>query len=268
MKYRMLALDMDDTLLGRDLRIGQQTAERIRQAKEAGVRVVISSGRMFRAILPYFRQLELTEPAIVYNGALVCQPDGEEPLFHHTIPLEPAREIARCVEEFGSQLNAYIGDWLYVRKQTPEVLRYMERTRVDSTEVGPISDFLREEPTKLLVIHDDPTEIEVLRTRLKAEFGDQLAITQSKPYFIEIMARGVSKGQSLAKLARQMGMEREEVIAVGDGLNDLEMVQWAGLGVAVANAVPELRRAADFVTTSCDEEGVAHVIDRFILQRG
>jgi hydroxymethylpyrimidine pyrophosphatase-like HAD family hydrolase len=82
------------------------------------------------------------------------------------------------------------------------------------------------------------------------------------------MAKGVSKGHTLAKLAEQRGYSRDEVIAIGDGLNDVEMVQWAGLGVAVANAVPELRDIADFVTTSCDEEGVAQVIDRFILQRG
>lgn len=268
MKYRMLALDMDDTLLGHNMQISKRTVEKIQQAKAAGVRVVIASGRMFRAILPYFRQLELTDPAIVYNGAMVRQPDAAEPILHNPIPLELARQVAQRVEECGSQLNAYIGDWLYVRKQTPEVLRYMEKTKVDSTEVGPIGDFLEEEPTKLLVIHYNCDEIEALRTQLKTEFKDQLSITQSKPYFIEIMAQGVSKGHTLAKLSQQMGYSQEEVIAIGDGLNDVEMIQWAGLGVAMANGVPELRNVADYVTTSCDEDGVAGVIDRFILQRG
>lgn len=268
MQYRMLALDMDDTLLGHDLQISERTVEAIRQAKTAGVHVVISSGRMFRAILPYFRQLELTDPAIVYNGAMVCRPDQANPLVHYTIPLELARQVAKRIEEFGSQVNVYIDDWLYVREQTPEVLRYMEKTRVDSTSVGPIATWLQVEPTKLLVIHDHREEIEALRGLLKAEFGNQLSITQSKPYFIEIMAQGISKGRTLAKLAQQLGVHQREVIAVGDGLNDLEMVQWAGLGVAVANAIPKLHEVADYVTTSCDEEGVVKVIERFILQRG
>ncbi|AZR72237.1 hypothetical protein BBF96_01780 [Anoxybacter fermentans] len=267
MDFRMLAVDMDDTLLGKDLKITKETIKKIQLAKKAGVKVIIATGRMFISIIPFLRQLELTDPVIVYNGAMVCRLGDKKPLLHHPIPLEYARKIARRVESAGYQLNAYINDQLYVREQTPEVLRYMQRTGVNSTKVGPIGDFLEEDPTKLLVIHDNLSEIEQLKAELRSEFGDVLTITQSKPYFIEVMAKGISKGKTLAELAKGLGIAPHEVIAIGDGLNDLEMVKWAGLGVAVANAHPELKEAADYVTGSCDEEGVAQVIDKFILRR-
>lgn len=266
MSYRMLAVDMDDTLLGKDLQVGARTVERIRLAREAGVKVVIASGRMFRAIVPYLRQLELTDPAIVYNGAAVYRLGESEPLVNHTIPVEIARDIAHRVEELGSQINAYINDGLFVRQITPQVGRYMKRTRVECTVVGPVGDFLKVGPTKLLVMHDNLREIALIRSNLQAEFGDLVAITGSKPYFIEIMQKGISKGRALAELAASFGFEAAEVIAVGDGMNDMEMVQWAGLGVAVANAHPNLQAAANYITASCDEEGVAQVIDEFILK--
>lgn len=266
MNYRMLAVDMDDTLLGKDLQISARTVECIRLAREVGVKVVISSGRMFRAIVPYMRQLELTDPAIVYNGAAVYRLDEAGPLINHIIPVEIARAIARRVEEMGSQLNAYINDQLYVRRITPEVGRYMKRTRVESTVVGPMGDFLQVGPTKLLVMHDNLREIAEIKANLLREFGDLVAITGSKPYFIEIMQKGISKGRALAELAASFDFAAAEVIAVGDGLNDMEMVQWAGLGVAVANAHPDLKAAANYITASCDEEGVAQVIREFILK--
>ncbi|MCK4258602.1 MAG: HAD family phosphatase [Halanaerobiales bacterium] len=268
MSYRLIAIDMDDTLLGDDLKIGSRTKERIQLAREAGVKVVIATGRMFQAIVPYIQELDLKEPAIVYNGALVQRFGDRDSLVHYPIPLKFAKRIASRVENAGSQLNAYIDDKLYVRARTPEVLYYMERTKVDSIEVGPIANFLQAPPTKLLVIHRNLQEINQLKEELQEEFGEDLSITGSKSYFIEITASGISKGAALAELTKKMGISSREVIAIGDGLNDLTMVKWAGLGVAVQNAHPDLRKAADYVTSSCDEEGVAQVIDQFILQMG
>ncbi len=274
MRYRMIALDMDDTLLGSDLKISPDTVDRIRQAKEKGVQIVIATGRMFRAIIPYLQELNLeVDPVIVYNGAMVKRLSDSKPMVHHPIPVDLAREVANCIERAGSQVNVYLDDQLFVRAKTPEVLRYMKKTRVDSTEVGPIGEFFNEGfagqgPTKMLVIHYDLTEIDQLRKDIQDKFGDILTITGSKPYFIEITKRGISKGYALAELAKISGYTAEQVIAIGDGLNDLSMVKWAGLGVAVANAHPDLQKAANYVTSSCDEEGVTQVIDKFILHRG
>lgn len=265
MKYRMLAIDMDDTLLGQDLKISAGTVERIQKAKEKGVRVVIATGRMFQAIIPYLRQLELTDPAIVYNGAMVQRLEDEQPEVHHPVPVKLGRELANRVEDMDSQLNAYIHDQLFVRKRTPQVFRYMEATGVDSTEVGLLGEYLQQNPTKLLVIHDNLDEIEEMQQTLTQEFGEQLSIFRSKPNYIEVTAKGISKGKALAELAQKMGIDQSQVIAIGDSQNDLEMIKWAGLGVAVANARPEVKEVADFVTGSCEEDGVAQVIDRFIL---
>lgn len=275
MDYKLLAIDMDDTLLGDDLKISERTQERIRLARDMGVRVIISTGRMFRSIVPFIKELELDGPSLVYNGAMVNKLNDEKPLLHYPIPSQYAVQISNIVEEAGFQLNAYVDDKLYVRKRTPEVLDYMDRTGVDSTEVGPIGDFLAgnsavnakvRNPTKLLVIHTDIPEINEMKEKLKDEFGDELSITGSKPYFIEITAKDISKGNTLAELAEMFDIDREEVIAIGDGMNDYEMIQWAGLGVAVENAHPDLKEEADYVTASCNDDGVAQVIDKFILK--
>lgn len=271
MGYQMLALDMDGTLLGRDLKISSRTVARIQAAREQGVKIVIATGRMFRAIVPYLQQLKLADdPAIVYNGAMVKTLNSTKPLVHHPLSINHALRVANSVEAAGSQLNVYLDDFLYVRQRTPEVLRYMKLTGVDSTVVGPLGEFfannqLSTGPTKLLVIHDHLAEMKKLRRALEAEFGDILTITSSKPYFIEITAKNISKKTALADLAQSAGCRQEEVIAIGDSFNDLSMVEWAGLGVAVLNAVPDLKNVADYVTSSCDQDGVAQVIEKFIL---
>lgn len=268
MRYKLLAIDVDDTLIGSDLKISEETFNKIQEAKQAGVQVVIATGRMFKAIIPFLNQLDLPGPAIVYNGAMVKCLADTNPIAQSPIPVEDAREIAKTIEELGFQLNAYLNDQLYVRKRTAEVLRYMERTGVDSIEVGPIGEFLEEAPTKLLVIHYNRPEIEELKLKLRELFGDRTNITGSKPYFIEITAKGISKKKALADLASSLGIKAEEVIAIGDGLNDLEMVKWAGLGVAVANAHRDLKNVADYITGSCNDNGVAQVIEKFIIGNG
>lgn len=271
MGYQMLALDMDGTLLDRQLKISPKTVARIQSAREQGVQIVIATGRMFRAIVPYLKQLELVDdPAIVYNGAMVKSLHSKNPTAHHPLSLDAALQVANLVEGAGSQLNVYLDDLLYVRQRTPEVCRYMELTGVDSTVVGPIGRFFAENqlksgPTKLLVIHDNLAEMEILRQRLRTAFGQILTITNSKPYFVEITAKNISKGTALAELAQLAGYSAKEVIAIGDSYNDLSMVKWAGLGVAVGNGVAELKEVADYVTSSCDQDGVAQVIEEFIL---
>lgn len=262
--YRLVALDLDDTLLDRDLVFSPRTRRVIRQVMDAGVMVTLATGRMFQSALPYSQELGLTLPLICYQGALIKDPVSREVLFHQAVPLEAARQVIQIVRRWGLHVNAYVDDNLYVEKATPEAERYVRIARVSLHPVGDLLAFLKEPPTKLVIVSDEPIIAKVMG-ELKAVFGETLYITESLPIFCEIAHPGCNKGTALAMLASHLGVAQEETVAVGDGLNDLEMVEWAGLGVAMGNAPLEVRSAARIVTGTIKEDGAARALEEIFL---
>ncbi|MEW5953185.1 MAG: Cof-type HAD-IIB family hydrolase [Bacillota bacterium] len=266
-KYKLLAVDLDDTLLNRQLEVSPGNREALRQAGEAGVKVILATGRMYRAALPYARQLDIAGPLITYMGALVRHAGTGQTLFHRPAPLDLALEIIGRVKKYGYHINVYLDDELFVARHTPEGERYAALSGVRPKVVGDLAAFLRgrgEDPTKVLVIEQESL-LDSLAEEMRPVFGHLLHITKSKPYFLEFSHPLANKGHALEAVVRGCGLEREQVIAVGDAYNDLEMIDYAGLGVAVANAREEIRARADFVTLSNEEDGVAAVIHKFIL---
>jgi Cof subfamily protein (haloacid dehalogenase superfamily) len=225
--------------------------------------VIVATGRMFRSVRPYVLDAGLRDPVVCYQGAVVAEPQSGRFLRHEPIPLDPAREAIAAVEDEGFGLNTYVADELYVAAETAEARRYAEFQRIPIHVVGPLLDWLAEPPTKLVVI-GDPGELDVLEARLKDRFSRRLYISKSLPYFLELAAPGVTKGSGLAFVAEKLGFTAEETIAFGDGENDVELLEWAGTAVAVANAHPRALAAADLVAPSVDEEGVAQVIEELL----
>lgn len=267
-KYKLLAVDLDDTLLNSRLEISLGNREALRLAREAGVRVTLATGRMYRAALPYARQLELAGPLITYQGALVKDAGTGKTLFHRPVPLDLALEVMARVNHYGFHINTYLEDNLYVARPTPEGERYAALSGVPLEVVGDLSDFLRrqgQDPTKVLVIAGEE-QLDNLAQELRPVFNHSLHITKSKPHFLEFSHPLANKGDALAAVAEGIGVNREQIIAVGDTYNDLEMIDYAGLGVAVANARAAVKSRAGFVTLSNDEDGVAAVIRKFILE--
>lgn len=262
--YRLVALDLDDTLLDRDLVFSPRVREVVRAVMDSGVTVTLSTGRMFQSALPYARELGLSTPIICYQGALIKDPVSLETLFHQPVPLERAREVIRLVKRWGLHINVYVDDQLYVEKATPEAERYVRIARVPLHPVGDLLEFLKEDPTKIVIVSDEAT-IDRAMGELKAVFGETLYITESLPMFCEIAHPGCNKGTALAMLASQLGVLQEETVAVGDGLNDLEMIEWAGLGVAMGNAPDEVKAAAGIVTGTIKEDGAAEALEQIFL---
>ncbi len=225
--------------------------------------MIVATGRMFRSVRPYVLDAGLRDPVVCYQGAVVAEPESGRFLRHEPIPLDPAREAIAAVEGEGFGLNTYVGDELYVAAETAEARRYAEFQHIPIHVVGPLLDWLAEPPTKLVVI-GDPGELDVLEAQLKDRFGRRLYISKSLPYFLELAAPGVTKGSGLAFVAEKLGFTAEETIAFGDGENDVELLEWAGTAVAVANAHPRALAAADVVAPSVDEEGVAQVIESLL----
>jgi Cof subfamily protein (haloacid dehalogenase superfamily) len=225
--------------------------------------VVLVTGRMFRSVRPYALQAGLDDPVVCYQGALVADPVSGRWLRHDPMDLTLAREAVAAVQEEGYGLNCYVDDELYVETVTPEARRYADFQQLELHPVGPLLDWLERPPTKLVVI-GDPLELDGLETRMKARFDGRLYISKSLPHFLEFAAAHVTKAAGLEFVARTLGFSREQTVAFGDGENDVELVDWAGFGVAVANAHERVLAAADFVCPDVREEGVAQVIEAYL----
>lgn len=263
-EIKLVAIDLDDTLLKNDLTISPRAKEAIRQAAEKNVFVTLATGRMYCSALPYAQELGLDLPLITYQGALVKYADGRE-VYHRPIPLALAKEVVDFILPYGYHLNVYIDDQLYMGKDSPEGQRYLSLAKVPLHLVDNLSEALTKEPSKLLIIAQ-PEELDNLSRDIREAFGTGLNIVKSRSTFLEISHPQATKGTALMHLAKSLGLTAPQVMAIGDSLNDLDMLEYAGLGVAMSNAMPELKKAARFVTKTNNDDGVAEAIENFILK--
>ncbi len=228
--------------------------------------MIVVTGRMFQAVRPYLDEAGLDDPVICYQGALVADPVSGEFLRHIPIPLPEAREAMDAVLDAGFHLNCYVDDELYVAAETPEAHAYADLNRVEMHVVGDLRAWLREEPTKLVAV-GDPDALDELEAVLKPRFRGRLFVSKSLPHFLEFAHPDVSKGSGLAFVAERLRFTAAETVACGDGENDRELLDWAGFGVAVANAHPEILARAQLVVPSVDDEGVALLFDAYLDSR-
>lgn len=265
MKYRMLVLDLDDTLLTDDLSIGEGDRQAIQKASKLGVCITIATGRMFKATLPYAEQLGINVPVITYQGALIKETKTRKNLFHCPIPMDIAREVARDSADKRLYMQAYIDDDYYVEKYTEHSDMYERISGFKGIEVGRLDKFIDTDVTKLLII-DDPVNIQKLKDLYKKQFGEILCITTSKPTLLEFTHKDATKGRAIERLSKSLDIDRQGIVAIGDSYNDLPMIEYAGLGVAMGNASEDVKKRADYVTHTNNDNGIAHVIEKFILK--
>jgi Cof subfamily protein (haloacid dehalogenase superfamily) len=240
-----------------------RTRDALARTRATGAHVVVVTGRMFRATRPYLEQAGLDDLAVCYQGAVVADPTTGAFLLHVPIPLAEAREAMDAVIAADFHLNCYVDDQLYVAEVTPEARRYADFQRLEIHAVGDLRAWLRRDPTKLVAV-GDPEALDELEEQLKQRFAGRLFISKSLPYFLEFAHAGVSKGSGLAFVADRLGFGPEETVACGDGENDRELLDWAGFGVAVANAHPDVLERADLIVPSVQEEGVALLLESYL----
>jgi Cof subfamily protein (haloacid dehalogenase superfamily) len=239
-----------------------RTVETLRRAEAAGLHVIVVTGRMVQSVRRFLEPVGLDEPVICYQGAVVADADGTW-LRHEPIPLELAREALVELQREGYDPNVYVDDELYVGAATQAAVDYAGFQDLTIHEVGDTLAWLSEPPTKLVAV-GDPDALDGVEQRLKQHFGKRLYISKSLPYFLELAAAGVTKGAGLDFLSEHMGFTREETVAFGDGENDVELVAWAGYGIAVENAHDRVKAVADWVCPPASEEGVAQVLDAYL----
>lgn len=260
LRYELVALDLDYTFLNAELQISPRNRAAVQRCTELGVKVVITSGRMFRSTMRFVRELGLETPVITYNGAFVKQESTGRVLLDEKLDLGVAREIVEFCAREDLNLNYYLDDTLYVAKITPWGELYSRRTGVPLTPVGDLRKLTDRPPTKLLIVAE-PDRIVRLRDELMPKYQDRSYVTISNIEYLEFMPRNADKGKALAVVADYYGIPRERTMAFGDADNDIPMIRWAGLGVAMANAGPGAREAADHIAPPYDEDGVAAVLE-------
>jgi Cof subfamily protein (haloacid dehalogenase superfamily) len=243
-----------------------RTLGAIAAVRSAGLPFTIVTGRMFRSVRPYALEAGIDTPVICYQGAVVADPISGDFLRHVPMPLAEAREAIAAIEEVGYTILCYVDDELYVARETEESEAYAGFQHLEVHVVGDLLAWLPKAPTKLVTVAD-PDELDVLRDQLQERFAGRLYISKSLPYFLELANPGVTKAAGLSFLAEHVGFAQERTVGFGDGENDVELVDWAGFGVAVANAHPRVLAVADFVCPSVDDEGVAQVIEAFLDSR-
>jgi Cof subfamily protein (haloacid dehalogenase superfamily) len=221
---------------------------------------------MFQSVNRYLADADLDDPVVCYQGAVVADPRTGEFLRHVPIPLPLAREAIEAVEAEGFHLNCYVDDELYVAEVTGEARAYADFQNLTIHPVGPLGAWLDRDPTKLVAV-GDPQALDELEVRLKERFGSRLYISKSLPYFLEFAHPDVTKAAGMDFLAERLGVSPAQTVAFGDGENDVELLEWAGFAVAVANAHERVLAVADYVCPPVDEEGVAQVVEAFLEAR-
>jgi Cof subfamily protein (haloacid dehalogenase superfamily) len=274
MDYRLIALDLDGTsVVG-----GHMPTPRVRAAvtaaQERGVHVVLATGRPYLSALRWAAAFELQTPLICFQGALVKEQMGERAtLMCEPLPLEPLPELIALAGERGWELTLYTEDAIYLARMSNPPSFYDLWFGSPLRRMPSLAEALRAilaqgvAPIKGLFI-GRPEDNDGLTAELDVHFAGRLAVVRSHDLFVEVTSPKASKGNALAFLAGRYGVARAETIAAGDSGNDVSMVQWAGMGVAVANATPDVLAAADWIAPPVTEDGVATLIEQFVLGDG
>lgn len=271
MKYKIIACDMDETLLSSDATICRRNIEAITAAIAKGVKFVPCTGRGFRSIEGVLRTLGLYDQAdqyvIGFNGANITENKGSRSLFWNPIPFDLADRIFRCCCAYGQCMHIYTRDVVYITNITPDEEAFLHgRMGYVPVEAEDL-DFIRgkEEVCKLIVTNTDYDYLQQIHAEIRPLLDD-ITVSFSSNRYIEFMHKGVNKGAGLWKLADILGVAHEETMAIGDNINDIDMLKAAGLSVGVHNLNPVIRQYCDVVTDVTNNEGaVAEAIEKYVL---
>jgi HAD superfamily hydrolase (TIGR01484 family) len=277
-RYRLVAIDLDGTLLRHDGSLSERTRRALRAAVGRGVKIVICTGRRFRTTLPILEQLGLTVPVIVHGGQLIKDAGTHQTLHHTYLSRELSLEVLKFLKAHRITPLVYVdlfaqGTDILVendRDGHPYHLLYLQRNRAHCRFVGDVTREFCPQTIHLGALADRAS-LERFNGRLERAFGHAIRHlvmnnANDEGAFLEIMTPGSSKWRALSTLLAAEGIAPEQVIGIGDEINDLEMIRHAGLGVAMGNAIPAIKAVADYVTRSNDEDGVAHVVEQFVLK--
>lgn len=270
MKKKVLVLDVDGTLTNSKKEVTPATKQALVDIQRMGHIVVLASGRPTGGLRMITDKIDLPQfggYTISYNGACVMNSATGETVFKNVLPDYVAQWMHAYALDHDLGMCTYDGSTLLCGTRVDRYLEYEKK--INQFEFAQINDFapyMKKDMFKVLLTAL-PVRAQEHEHRLARRFIGRLSVYRSEPYFIEVMNRGVNKADAIAGLLERLGMEREDVIACGDGLNDLSMIRYAGLGVAMGNAQPAVKEAADVVTFTNDEDGLIPIIEKYIIRQ-
>ena len=268
---RLLVLDIDGTIAGQSNDIREPVKQAIRKAQAKGIQVAIATGRMYCSALRFHQEVGSTLPMLAYQGAWIQDPATQKIHQHLPVSGSTAEQLLDYFESDALRsllsVHFYINDQLYVREITPETNVYAQRAEIQPLAVGDLRKVLTSEPTKVLALSDDTTIIEQLLGSLRKQYTPaELYLTKSVATFFEATNPAANKGIAVRYLAEEMlGLTAQNVMAIGDNFNDVEMLEYAGLGIAMGNAPADVQAIAQWVAPSVEDDGAATAIEAFVL---
>ncbi|MBE6053514.1 MAG: sugar-phosphatase [Clostridium sartagoforme] len=268
--YKLVAIDMDGTLLKEDKTISERTKNAIQSAREMGVTVVLATGRPIEGVSRYLEELNMYSDydyVLSYNGALIQKTKSKEAVAKVALKGEDLHYLRNLSNELGVHIHAFSEEKGLI---TPKNSKYTEvEANINNIEIHEmnIDNISDDEVIIKIMMIDEPEILGPAMEKLPKDVYEKYTVVRSTPFFLEFLNKEVNKGVGVEMLAKYLGIKREEVMTLGDAGNDLHMIEYAGLGVAMANAFDEVKKAADYITDTNENDGVAKAIEKFILEK-
>lgn len=263
--YKLLAFDLDGTLMRRDLIIPASAVNAIKKAQKKGIICVVATGRVYSSAKIFARKLGIAGPIITLQGALVKEVSSGKEIFYDPLKKNTASKIIDLIRKLNLQSLMNIKGRVLVEKEMPELEIYKEITLSKIEYVKDFKKRLCPPPTKFMMMSYDRKALDKAEKIFNKELKGKINLFKSLANFLEIVDIKADKGRALKLLAKRLGVKQEEVIAVGDNHNDISMIKWAGLGVAVADAPASVKKHADYITGKIEDSGIVNVIEKFLL---
>ncbi len=264
MKYKLMAVDIDGTLLNEKSELTENTKKTILKAVEKGLIFTIATGRPIQGIEVLNKELNLDTPFITYNGAIVVLGKSKEVIYQKNLSRRDSMDVVHLAKKHNLTYMIWKDGNLFVPEFNELVDKYKSISSVQPILIDNLDTLLENGVTKILW-YDSAEKIAEYHSQIGQCLSASVNFHPSRPYFMEFVDVKASKAVALEQIGVHYGIKQSEMIAVGDGYNDLSMIEYAGLGVAMANSPDGVKQRADYITLSNEEDGVAHVIDKFIL---
>ena len=265
MGYRLIALDIDGTLRDADAPVSERTRRAVDRVRSAGAAVTLATGRIYEDALPSAAELRIDNPIISSQGAHAADPGTGSLLWHRPLEPEMAASALDALLSWDLDIMAFHLGTIYAAKPFERLDYFVENSRVEVRLVDALEQVVSGESTRLVATGEE-AKVDRLEGYLKARFDSELYVTRSVPTYCEVLHPSVGKEKALAMLGSRLGIRREDTVAFGNGYNDVEMIRWAGLGVAVEGSVPQVIEVADTVAGPVEEDGVAQVLEDMLCK--
>ena len=261
---KIVFLDIDGTLVNSEKKITPLTKKSLMRIQEQGIKLAIASGRPSKGVIPYAEELELEKFGgyiMPFNGCNIINYQTKDVVYSNTLSMDVVKKAYELSKEYGIEMITYKGDNILSETyDNPYLLIESRINKMDVEKVPCVYDAIETPPVKCLLLGDGDY-LGKIETEIKEKIGENANVFRSEPFFIEIVPQGLDKAAAIAELISRIGIKQSETVAFGDGFNDISMIEYAGLGVAMSNGCDRIKEVADRIAPDNDSEGIAEVID-------